>query len=190
MPRSSFFSLDYLLKALAVIVIAWCLLNFVLPSKVAPFNTLTLFSILFGVVITIFSGGTLLVADLLYPGSLTSGGFADLLTLIPAAVLSGLFMLVGEEPAVKVLGLLGMDKIWAETGFAFVHGLITALLIMLAARFVSDVELASGAALAAGLIAAFGFYFAELVFVHLGSADTEETAFMASSLEDEEDWRS
>ncbi|MGF1470589.1 MAG: hypothetical protein ACFB50_02460 [Rubrobacteraceae bacterium] len=181
-------TLDYVLKAIAILVIVWGVLNLVFPSKVTPFNILVLFSVFFGMVIAVLAGATLLAVHLLHPGALTSGGFADLvLALAPAAGLSALFMLLGEEPAIKFLGLLGMDRVWAETGFAFVHGLATAVLLMMFASYVPGVEIAPVAALAAGLIAAFAFYFGELVFVHSGSADTEEMALMESSLEDEED---
>ncbi|MGF1470590.1 MAG: hypothetical protein ACFB50_02465 [Rubrobacteraceae bacterium] len=49
------------------------------------------------------------------------------------------------------------------------------------------VELTVGAAVVAGLIGAFGFYFAELVFVNSGSTDSEEMVHLEASREDEED---
>lgn len=179
--------LDDAMKALAVAVIVWSLLSIAFPSRLAQANITALFFVTVAVVIALFTGATLLAANFLYPGALTSDGGTDFLVfLASSAALSALFMLLVEEPAVKVMKRFGVGRVWAEAVFAFVHGLATAMIFSVAARFAPGVELAAGAALAAGFIGAFGFYFIELVFVHSGSSDAEE-AFMEYSFEDEED---
>lgn len=180
-------TLDYVLKTIAILVIIWSVLNVVLTSRLTRVNTMVLSFALLAIVIAVFTAVPLLAAYLLHSEALTLTRFTDLLLLLAlASTLSALF-LESEEPTVNVLEKLGMGRIWAETGFVFVHGLVTALLFILVASYVPGIELATGVALAAGLISAFAFYFAELVFVHSGSADTEEMALMESSLEDEED---
>lgn len=158
-----------------------------MPSKMTRVNII-LFSIIpFALVIVVLCGTTLLATDLLYSEALIFSSWAKLLLFLTiAAALSALF-LEAEEPTVKVLGRCGLDRVWSETLFALIHGLATALLLTLVARLVPGVELKTSAALAAGLIGAFGFYFTELIFVHSGSTDTEEMTLMESSLEDEED---
>lgn len=142
----------------------------------------------FAAVIAAFAGSTLLAAGFVAPGALTFAGVPDLLLFLAlAATLSALFMVGVEGPVVNVLKGLGVGRTWADAGFAFFHSLATTLLLAVVAHFVPGVELVTGAALVAGFIGAFGFYFAELIFVYSGPVDTEEMALIDPSSEDGED---
>lgn len=138
------------------------------------------------VVIAIFSGVPLLVGDLLYPEVLNFAKAADLLVLLVLAAALSALVLKLEGPTTSVLESLGVDKSQSEVGFTFVHGLMTALLLVMVSRFVPGVELMTTAALASGLVGAFGFYFVEQLFVHWGSSDTEQMASVPSSSEQDD----
>lgn len=105
-------TLDYVLKAIAILVIAWGVLNIILPSKLTRVNTMVLSSAVFAVVIAVFTAVGLIAACLLYPKALTFTRFAGLLLLLaPASILSA-FLLEFEKPTVNVLEQLGMRRIW------------------------------------------------------------------------------
>lgn len=168
--------LDYALATLAVVAITWCLLNIFFPPATARLNVVLLTFALLTTAVSVFVGVPLLVGKLLYSQVLNFDTLTNLLVfLILAAALSAL-VLEFEGPATNVLESLGVDKSQGEVGFTFVHGLTTALLLILVSRLLPSVELMSSAALAAGLIGAFGFYFAEQLFVHWRSSDTEQMA--------------
>lgn len=147
-----------------------------------------LFAVAFITVIVTFSGTALLAMNFLYPETITFTGLVDLIVLVVLSSFSSMLLFLwAEDLMAETLGRSGFDEPWTEIGFVGVHGIVTALLLTLVARFMPGVELVVGAALAAGLTGAFGFYFAELIFVHSRSAGTEEMTVMEFSLEDEED---
>lgn len=173
--------LDHALKALAVLVIVWILINIALPSLPAQANVVAKFFVFLAVVMAVVSGATLLATDFLYPGALSFAGITDLLQFLAlGAALSALFMVFAQGPVVRMLKWLGMGGGWAETGFALAHGLATALLLVVFARHAPGVELVIGGALAAGLICASGFHLVEMIFVYSGPADTGEMALIDS----------
>lgn len=180
--------MEYALKALAILVMVWGVLNAALLLAFTQAGIVLLLLMAFAAVIAAFAGSTLLAAGFLVPGALTFAGIPDLLLFLAvAATLSALFMVGLERPVVCVLRRLGVGDAWADAGFAFVHCLATTLLLTAVARFVPGVELGAGAALAAGFIGAFGFYFVELVFVHSGPVDSEEMALADPSFRERGD---
>lgn len=180
--------MEYALKVLAVLVMAWGVLNVALLLMFTQAGIMLLLLVAFAAVIAAFTGSTLLAAGFVAPGALTFAGGLDLLLFLAiVSTLSALFMVGSEGSMVSLLRRLGVGNTWADAGFAFIHGLATTLLLAAVARFVPGVEVVTGAALAAGLIGAFGFYFAELVFVYSGPVDAEELSLVDPSFEDEGD---
>lgn len=180
--------LDYAFATFATVAVAWSLLNIGLPSKMTKVNIVVLSFAFLAAVIAVFSGAPLLTGALLYPEALSFVELADLFAFMALTAVLSTLVLEVEGPAVKVLKRLGVDRSLSEVGFTFVHGLATALLMILISRFMPGVELMTGAALTAGLIGAFGFYFAEQVFVHSGSTETEKMALAEAPFEEEEDY--
>lgn len=182
--------LEYALKALAVLVMVWGVLNAALLLAFTRAGIVLLLLVAFATVIAALAGSTLLAADFLVPGALTFAGVPDLLLLLAAAAtLATLFMVGLKRPVVRVLRRLGAGRTWADVGFAYIHGLVTVSLLAAVARFIPGMELAMGDALAAGFIGAFGFYFVELVFVYSGPVDSEEMALVDPSSEKRgDDW--
>lgn len=176
--------MEYALKALAVLVMVWGVLNAALLLTFTQAGIVLLLLVAFAAVIAALTGPTLLAAGFLVPGALTFAGVTDLLLLLAvAATLAALFMVGLESFVVCLLRRLGVGRAWADAGFVYIHSLVTASLLAAVARFIPGMELAMGAALAAGFIGAFGFYLVELVFVYSGPVDSEEMALVDPSFE-------
>lgn len=181
---------EYILMAIATLVMVCSGLSVVLLLMFTQAGIMLLILVAFAAVIAAFARATVLAAGLVVPGALTFAGVSDILQFLAlAAMLSALFMVGVEGPVVALLKGLGVGRTLADAGFALVHSLTTTLILATVARFVSGVELMTGAALAAGFVGAFGFYLAKLIFVHSGSVSMEEMSLAHPSLEDGDDDR-
>jgi hypothetical protein len=179
-----------MIKVLAGLVIVWGLLHISLLLMLTRFGLLALFFGVFAGGIAFFCGAILLVGSFLYPQMIIFAGLSNLLLLLAlAAAASTLFLLFMEGPVIGALNWLGIEGLRAQTGFAVVHGLATAMLLVLFARLVPGVELATTMALVAGLIGAFVVPFFEKIVDHTGTISTDEMALLESSSEDEEEER-
>ncbi len=152
---------EYVLKAVAVVVILGGLLPLVLLLLFSRVGIVLLFVAALGSVTAVGAGATLLALDFLYPRSVTVSGFTGLLWLVVPASLASvlLFDMVLEELVLRALQQRGLGMGGIRLVEAFLGGLATALALMVTARLVSGTEILTAAALVAGLISAFLTYF-------------------------------
>lgn len=156
---------EYILQALAAVLIVFGLFNITLVLLLSEAGILVLFAVASVAVRAAVSAVTLVAAGFLFPGALDVVGLKDLLSLVILASLGNclLFGMLGLEVImVRTLRRMGSGKPWAETGAAVAEGLVAALVLAATARLLPDVGLSAGAALVAGLISAFFHYYVGL----------------------------
>jgi hypothetical protein len=177
---------EYALKALAVLVILWGLINVALLLLVTEVGIMALFVLAFAAVIAAFSGATLLAVGFLYQ-EVPTAGLSDLMLLVvPTSVASTLLVLGLEGPALRALRRLGVGEPWIGIGIAVAHGFVTASLLAVAACFVPGAGPPVEAVSAAGLIGAFALHYIELVLTHAGPVGGGDLALPDTDLEEED----
>jgi hypothetical protein len=161
---------EYALRVLAVIVIAFGLLCVALTLLLSEAGIIALFVVAFVAVTAAGSGAALLAIDLLYPQAVDVSGFKELLWVVVSASLASvlLFDLLLEGLVLKVLRRWRMSMPAIELVEAVAQGLFTAASLVIVARLMPDAALSAGAALAAGLIGAFVRYY---IGLYLGDRD-------------------
>ncbi len=152
---------EHVLQVLAGAVIVIGLVCGALVLLLSAPGLMALFVAAFVAVTAAGSGLALLAIDFLFSEAVDVSGIVDLLWLvIPASLASVLLFDLGLEGlmlrALQRLGL-GMPRI--EFIEAIAGGLFTAVSLVVTARLLPDAGLSAGAALAAGLIAAFIRYY-------------------------------
>jgi hypothetical protein len=137
-----------------------------LASNRAGFTVLFLvaFAAAISAVTSAASGAALLAIGFLYPQAVAVPGLSGLLWLVIPASLSSvvLFDLWLEGSMLRILKFAGMSISGIRIVEVFAEGVFIALALAVVAHLAPDAGLSPGAALAAGLIAAFVRYFAGL----------------------------
>ena len=149
------------LKAVAIIVIAFGVISSGLLLLLSPPGLMALFIAMLVAVTVLGCGTALLAIDFLYPQTVVVPGLPGLLWLVvPASVASVVASdLLLEGTMLRVLRRWGMSMLRVRLVEVVLGGLVTALSLATTARLLSEAELASVAALAAGLIGAFVRYY-------------------------------
>lgn len=152
---------EYALKACAVLVMLWAFFSIVVILLSSELGVFVLFIGAFTALNAAGSGVALLALGALYRGAAVFSELSGLLWLVvPASLASVLFFdLLLEGLVLRTLKHLSMElsTIWIVE---FILGsLFTALSLGIVAYLIPSVELAVGAALAAGLFSAFLRYY-------------------------------
>ncbi len=152
--------LEYVMKAVAVVVIAVGTISAGLVLLLSVPGLVASFVLAFVLVAAVCSGTTLLATDFLFPGVVDVSGLEELLWLVvPASLASAiLFDLVLEGGVLELLKRTGLSLHRIHLIEASLGGVSLGLALVVTARFLPEVG-ASPVALAAGLIAAFTRYY-------------------------------
>lgn len=173
-------TVDTVLQVAGVVAIALMIISIALSLMLSEVRWMILFAAAFALSIAIPSSAALLAANLLFPESVTSAGWPEVLWLIIPASLASviLFDFLLDEIVPRPL----RERIQSDPRFgigeATGRGIFVALMLILASRLVPDAAgVSAGAALAAGMVAAFVRYYLGLYLDDSGDAGLLEEEF-------------
>ena len=179
---------EYALKFVAVVVIAFSLLQITLLMAFTRTGIFVLFVGAFVFMTAALSGMALLAVQLLYPQAVPVPGFSSLLWLVVPASLASvvLFDLLLEGLLLRALKSkgVGLPAIWVVEAAA--RGPFTALALVVVARLLTGVELAVGAALTAGFADSFVRYYLGLWVGEAGLSGGDAAADLGEVMDAEE----
>lgn len=168
---------EYILRVFAAIVIVVGLVCAALVLLLSEVGVFVLFIVAFVAVTAAGSGTALLAVDSLYPRAVDVPGLLSLLRVVLLASLASvlLFDITLEGLLLRALRRLEIGMTGIGLVETIIGGFVTAVSLIIVARFMPAAELSVVAALAAGMTGAFVRYYVGLYLldIDLGEDDMD-----------------